>query len=223
MKHKQLKAQHRRFNKAIAPYWKSLESPTRSFVDPKQYQMPDLGVLEDIGHRAKILPHEMIDAASKGELTRVRQAIELDGVNASYVDPDLWGDTALHRAAENGHMHVVRYLCLRASCNTRAKSDANGETAQRAAEKALQWHIVAFLKGFEQWQSRAEESSTCNSRAEALRVSAGDVATATLSPKYRLLEVVRTPTLSSSSGTNNSSILPNLERVASSAGGGRDR
>ena len=153
--------------------------------------MPELDVLENVGHRTKILPHEMIDAASRGELTRVRQAIELDGVNASYVDPDFWGDTALHRAAENGHMHVVRYLCLRASCNTRAKSEANGETAQRAAEKACQWHIVAFLKGFEQWQIHAEASSTCNSRAEALAVSAGDVASAMLSPKYRLLKVMR--------------------------------
>ena len=211
VQHKRQQAQQRRFNKVIAPYWKSLAPPKKTFIDPTQYQLPELDVLPDPTdgrfRRGKILPHEMIDAASRGELARVRQAIELDGVDPSYVDPDLWGDTALHRASENGHMNVVRYLCLRANCNTRAKSEANGETAQRAAEKAEQWHIVAFLKGFEQWQSQAEESSTFGTRADALAVSSGDVAKSTMSSSHRLLRVVRPPKV-------RDSILPNLERLS---------
>ena len=194
--------QQKRFNKALAPYWKNLSQPKLTFADPKEYKLPDLADINDAlesKNRSCVLPHEMLDAAMKGELTTVRQAIELDGVSPDYKDRDFWGDTALHRAAENGHLHVVKYLVLRASCNTRAKSAANGETAQRAAEKTGQWHIVAFLKGFEQWQCTAEESSTFLTRREALKVSSGQFSDARLSPKSLHLK---------------SSIIPNLERVA---------
>ena len=93
---------------------------------------------------------------------------------------------------------------LRANCNTRARSEANGESAQRAAEKAGQWHVVAFLKGFEQWQCKAEESSTFLTRRKALEVSSGQLSDARLSPK---------------SLQQRSSIIPNLRRVASAVGG----
>ena len=40
----------------------------------------------------------MLDHAMRGELTNVRLAIEVDGVDPDYRDCDFWGDTALIRS-----------------------------------------------------------------------------------------------------------------------------
>ena len=97
--------------KAIAPYWmksntdeQGPSSPTSLTLHPNQY-LPapytanDLQILLDqqSKKRNRILGHEMLDAAMRGDVTKVRLAIEIDGNDPDYVDPDLWGDTSLIR------------------------------------------------------------------------------------------------------------------------------
>ena len=51
---------------------------------------------------------ELLDAARTGDIDRVQLLLKTDGVQLMQTDED--GETALHLAAENGHVAVVRYL-----------------------------------------------------------------------------------------------------------------
>jgi hypothetical protein len=180
----------------IAPYWISSDkgpSSPNSLIHPNNYQpvefpLNDLQKILDSNpkRRQRILPFEMIDAAMRGNLTKIRLAIEVDGVDPDYVDPDLWGDTALIRASEYGALHVVKYLVLNARANVEFVSNTNRDTAMKIAEKFKRHHVVAFLCGFLSWQ-RKTESSTYLTRRAAADVTGGEAARAQLSPKRLLL------------------------------------
>jgi ankyrin repeat protein len=174
-------------NKTIAPYWianQSATSPTH--LHPNIYQPTKFAPkeLQDVldnqpKRRHRMLGHELIDAAQKGLLLQVRSACEIDGINPDSVDTDLWGDTALMRACEYGHLHVVRYLVLNAQANLELK-DNTGDHALRIAQKWKRAHVVAFLEGFLSWQRKAE-SSTYLTRRAATHISA--------SPKQLMLKL----------------------------------
>ena len=107
----------------------------------------------------------MLDHAMCGELTNVRLAIEVDGVDPDYRDCDFWGDTALIRSCYSGQLHIVKYLILNQHCNVDCAAD-NGDTAMTTAVRFKRNHIVAFIEGFLSWQRKAE-SSTYLTRREA--------------------------------------------------------
>jgi hypothetical protein len=157
-------------NKIIAPYWHVASNTNKAVaLHPNEYQASKYESLEKIlanepKRRNKNLSHEMIDAAMRGELTKVRMAIEVDGRDPDYVDQDFWGDTALIRACEHGQLHIVRYLILNANANIDEKSN-DGNTAIQIAMKFKRQHITAFLDGYKSWQRKAESSTYLTRRA----------------------------------------------------------
>ena len=162
----------------IAPYWIADQGPSSpTSLHPDEYQATQYSstslqqaIDAQPKRRHKILGHEMIDAAMRGELTKVRVAIEIDGVNPDHVDGDLWGDTALMRAAEHGQLHVVKYLALNANANCDQRSNNSCDDALGLAVKFKRHHIVAFLTGFMSWQRKAA-SSTYLTRRSAMNLA----------------------------------------------------
>jgi len=76
---------------------------------------------------------KLFKAAEKGDLKKVKMYIEKKKVNINAQEKD--GDTALHEAAEEGHVEVVRYL-LRKDADKTIKNK-KGKTALDKAEEEL--------------------------------------------------------------------------------------
>eukprot|EP00949_MAST-11_sp_MAST-11-sp1_P003720 g3720.t1 len=100
----------------------------------------------------------MIDAATHGDLETVKEAIRA-GVGINSIDPDFYGETALHRASIAGHLHIVDWLvsCGGAQCDVRSH---DGKTPLDVAEEFQQRHIVNYLRGVTRWQLQTPSSTT---------------------------------------------------------------
>lgn len=84
---------------------------------------------------------DFLDAAYNGDLVTVKRlcrnhGLEFD-VNAG--DPDYFGDTALHKASEQGHFEIVQFLCEECGADVTIHSSPSSQSPQGRRPSWTAW------------------------------------------------------------------------------------
>ena len=84
---------------------------------------------------------DFLDAAYNGDLVTVKRLCRYHGlefdVNAG--DPDYFGDTALHKASEQGHFAIVQFLCEECGADVLVHSSPSSQSPQGRRPSWTAW------------------------------------------------------------------------------------
>jgi GTP-binding protein EngB required for normal cell division len=97
--------------------------------------------------------HELLKAAKNGDLATVKNQIDQELVSVNYIErtSDYTCKTALHYAAEEGHLEIVYYLLTKGANIHSTTQDDN--TPQQLAERNNRYEVAELLRTSKNWQT----------------------------------------------------------------------